>query len=62
VRATDVRYYTTKSMNGDTAFKCTFCEHRVTTLDFTSMNGNHRTQAAAAINQHVALLESLRST
>jgi len=36
-------------MNGFTAFKCTFCEHRVTTLDFSSTNGNRRTQAAAVI-------------
>jgi hypothetical protein len=51
-----MRYYTTKSMNGGTTFKCTFCEHRVTTLDFKSMNGNRRTQAAAAMNQHAGLL------
>jgi hypothetical protein len=43
-------------MNGGTTFKCTLCEHGVTTLDFKSMNGNRRTQAAASINQHVALL------
>jgi hypothetical protein len=43
-------------MNGGTTFKCTYCEHSVTTLDFTSTNGNRRTQAAGAINQHVALL------
>jgi hypothetical protein len=54
----DVRYYTTKPVNGVTTFKCTFCEHRVATRDFKSMNGNRRTQAAAAINQHVALLHS----
>jgi len=52
----DVRYYTTKSMNGGTTFKCTFCELSVTTLDFNSMNGNRRTQAAAVINQHAASL------
>jgi hypothetical protein len=39
----DVRYYTTKLMNGGTRFKCTFCEHRVTTLDFKNVNGNRRT-------------------
>ena len=50
-----MRYYTTKPMNGGTTFKCTFCEHRVSTLDFKSMNGNRRTQAATEINQHVAL-------
>lgn len=51
-----MRYYTTKAMNGGTTFKCTFCEHSVTTLDFNSVNGNRRTQAAAVINQHAALL------
>lgn len=51
-----VRYYTTKAMNGGTTFKCTLCEHGVSTLDFSITNGNRRTQAAAAINQHAALL------
>jgi hypothetical protein len=41
-------------MNGATTFTCTFCEHSVTTLDFSSANGNRRTQAAAVINQHAA--------
>ena len=49
-----MRYYTTKSMNGGTTFKCTFCEHSVTTLDFDHTNGNRRTQAATMINQHAA--------
>jgi hypothetical protein len=49
-----VRYYTIKPINGVTTFKCTFCEHSVTTLDFNSTQGNRRTQAAAAINQHAA--------
>ena len=52
----DVRYYTTKPVNGGTTFTCTFCEHSVTTLDFTNTTGNRRTQAAAAINQHAASL------
>jgi hypothetical protein len=43
-------------MNGGTTFKCTFCEHSVTTLDFDSASGNRRIQAAAVINQHAALL------
>jgi hypothetical protein len=43
-------------MNGGTTFKCTFCEHSVTTLDFNTTNGNRRTQAAAVINQHAASL------
>jgi hypothetical protein len=50
----DVRYYTTKAMNGGTTFKCTLCEHSVSTLDFNITNGNRRTQAAAMINQHAA--------
>jgi hypothetical protein len=48
-------------MNGGTTFKCTFCEHRVTTLDFKIANGSRRTQAAAAMNQHVALSHSRAS-
>ena len=47
-----VRYYTTKPMNGGITFKCVFCQHTVATLDFDRTKGNHRTQAAAAINQH----------
>lgn len=43
-------------MNGGTTFKCTFCEHSVTTLDFNSTDGNRRTQAASVINQHATLL------
>ena len=35
----DVRHYTTKPMNGDTTFKCAYCDHNVTTLDFNSTNG-----------------------
>jgi hypothetical protein len=43
-------------MSGGTAFKCTFCEHSVNTLDFNSTIGNRRTQAAAVMNQHAAAL------
>jgi hypothetical protein len=43
-------------MNGGTTFKCTLCEHSVSTLDFNLRNGNRRTQAAAVINQRAALL------
>jgi hypothetical protein len=56
-----VRYYTTKPMNGGTTFKCTFCDRRVTTLDFQIANGNRRTQAAAEITQNVALSHSRAS-
>ena len=52
----NVRYYTTKSMNGGTTFKCSLCEHTVTTLNFNSVIGNRRTQAATAMNQHAAEL------
>jgi len=52
----NVRYYTTKSMNGGTTFKCSLCEHTVTTLNFNSAIGNRRTQAATAMNQHAAAL------
>ncbi|HWY57595.1 MAG TPA: hypothetical protein VNZ03_24230 [Terriglobales bacterium] len=51
-----MRYYTTKPMNGGTTFKCTLCEHSVSTLDFNLTNGNRRTQAAAMINQHATSL------
>jgi hypothetical protein len=50
-----VRCYTTKAMKGRTLFKCTRCEHSVTTRQFQSTNGNLRTQAAMALNQHVAV-------
>jgi hypothetical protein len=39
-------------MNGGITFKCVFCEHSVTTRDFDRTQGNHRTQAATAMNQH----------
>ena len=56
-----MRHYTIKPMNGGTTFKWTFCKHRVTTLHFKIANGNRRTQAAAEINQHVALSHSRAS-
>jgi hypothetical protein len=56
-----MRYYTTKPLNGGTTFKCIYCEHSVSTVEFNSTNRNRRTQAATAINQHVALLHSRMS-
>jgi hypothetical protein len=50
-----VRGYTTKAMKGRTLFKCTRCEYSVTTRQFQSTNGNLRTQAAMALNQHAAV-------
>ena len=49
-----MRYYSTKQTDGGVAFRCIFCKHTVTTLDFDSAKGNRRTQAAAAMNQHAA--------
>jgi hypothetical protein len=46
------RRFTTKPIKGDIAFKCVQCEYSVTTLDFRSKDGNTRTQAATAINEH----------
>ncbi|MGP0019638.1 MAG: hypothetical protein ACLPHP_13785 [Candidatus Sulfotelmatobacter sp.] len=50
----DVRHYTIKAMSGFSVFKCPLCKHSVTTRDFSSMNGNCRTQAARAMNEHAA--------
>ena len=47
--------YTTKRIEGGIAFKCEQCEYRVTTLDFQSKDGNVRTQAATAVNEHAVL-------
>jgi hypothetical protein len=46
------RYYTVARAKGSVKFTCTQCTHHVTTLDFDPREGNQRTQAAAAINQH----------
>ena len=48
------RLYTIARTKGGMKFSCTHCAHHVSTLDFDSRNGNLRTQAAAAINQHAA--------
>jgi hypothetical protein len=47
-----VRYYAIKMMNGFSTFKCPLCKHSVTTREFNSLNGNCRTQAARAMNEH----------
>jgi len=52
---TFVRRYTTKRIEGGIAFNCEQCEYRVTTLDFQSKDGNVRTQAATAVNEHAVL-------
>jgi hypothetical protein len=52
----DMRYYTIKPISGGATFKCISCAHSITTLNFSSTNGNRRTQAAKAMNQHAAEL------
>lgn len=46
------RFYTMSRIKGGMKFTCTHCAHYVSTLDFDPHNGNQRTQAATAINQH----------
>jgi hypothetical protein len=48
-----VKYYVIRPLNGVIIFKCIFCKHSVATTEFDCATGNRRTQAAAAINQHV---------
>jgi len=49
-----MRHYTIKKMNSFSVFNCPLCKHFVTTQDFSSLNGNCRTQAAKAMNEHAA--------
>jgi len=53
-----MRYYTITMMTGFSTFKCPLCKHSVTTRDFSSHNGNCRTQAAKAMNEHAAATHS----
>ena len=46
------RHYTIGRIKGGMKFTCTHCAHNVSTLDFDPRDGNLRTQAATAINQH----------
>ena len=50
-----MRHYSIKRMNGFSTFKCPLCRHSVTTREFSSQNGNSRTQAARAMNEHARL-------
>ena len=50
------RLYTIGRIKGGMKFTCTHCSHHVSTLDFDARNGNLRTQAAAAINQHATAI------
>ncbi|MGA8763407.1 MAG: hypothetical protein WB562_11125 [Candidatus Sulfotelmatobacter sp.] len=47
-----MRSYTTKRIPSGMQFTCVRCEHSVTTLQFNVKDGNLRTQAATALNQH----------
>jgi len=51
-----MRYYTITQTSGGATFKCISCAHSITTLNFSSSNGNRRTQAAKAMNQHAVEL------
>ena len=44
--------YTTKQIKGGTQFTCVRCPYSVRTLNFDLKDGNLRTQAAHALNQH----------
>jgi hypothetical protein len=46
------RHYTIGRIKGGMKFTCTRCAHHVSTIDFDARDGNLRTQAATAINQH----------
>lgn len=47
-----MKHYTTDRIEGGILFKCIHCQYRVSTLDFDVRDGNLRTQAAHALNQH----------
>ena len=47
-----MRHYTVTMMKGFSMFKCPLCRYSVTTQEFVTQNGNLRTQAARAMNEH----------
>jgi hypothetical protein len=49
-----VKQYTTRRIKGGLQFTCVRCDHNVSTLDYNVKDGNLRTQAASALNQHAA--------
>lgn len=53
-----MRYYAIRTINGLTTFNCPRCKHSVTLLEFNSQNGNRRTQAARAMNDHATAVHS----
>jgi transcription initiation factor IIE alpha subunit len=55
-----MRHYTVTLMHGFSTFKCPLCKHSVTTQEFDSENGNLRSQAARAMNEHAAATHAPR--
>jgi hypothetical protein len=49
-----VKPYRTERIKNGIKFICVQCAHSITTLDFDAKAGNLRTQAATAINHHIA--------
>jgi hypothetical protein len=49
-----MRHYIVTMMKGFSMFKCPLCRYSVTTQEFGTQNGNLRTQAARAMNEHAA--------
>jgi hypothetical protein len=49
-----VKAYRIERIKNGMKFTCAQCAHSVSTLDFEAKDGNLRTQAATAINQHAA--------
>lgn len=47
-----VRNYTTQRIKGGLQFTCVLCPHSIRTTDLDLRDGNLRTQAATALNQH----------
>lgn len=47
-----MRYYTINRTSDITTFRCLLCKHSVTAQEFSCYNGNRRTQAARAMNEH----------
>jgi len=47
-----MRHYAVTMMKGFSMFKCPLCRYSVTTQEFVTQNGNLRTQAARAMNEH----------
>jgi hypothetical protein len=56
-----MRHYTVTMMRGFSTFKCPLCRYSVTTREFSSQNGNCRTQAAKVMNEHAAVSHGYRA-